>query len=378
MDVRLLTHQPDGGWSAPLPAELDSARTLVAVFAATIYADRPDFWTALTVAFPRSHLIGCSGAGAIHGERVTDEGAVMLVVRFERASLTSACVPIQAVEMSRRAGDKLGRAFAGTSPRALIVLCDGLHVNGSELVQGIAASAPPGTRLVGGLAADGDRFERTWTIVEGVPRSGWVSGVALSGPLDVGTSARSGWQAFGPERRVTASERNVLYELDGRPALALYKDYLGELASGLPATALHFPLSVRTDDMPCDGVVRTVLAVDEASQSMTFAGDVPLGARARLMRTSHERLIDGAVGAGAEAVPHGGGPVVALAISCVGRRLVLGERTEEETAATAEALPAGSVQAGFYAYGEISPSGCSACDLQNQTMTLTTFREAAP
>jgi hypothetical protein len=61
----------------------------------------------------------------------------------------------------------------------------------------------------------------------------------------------------------------------------------------------------------------------------------------------------------------------------VGRRLVLGSRTEEEIEATLEVLPKGTQQIGFYSYGEISPYTAGTCDLHNQTMTLTTLSEAA-
>lgn len=377
MQIRHLTHRPEHGWSAPLPAALDSARTLVVVFAATGYADRGDFWTAIADAFPHSRVLACSSAGEIAGASIDDDSAVLAAVRFDRVDLDAAAVPIQARETSRRTGEKLGQRLAASAPAAVLVLSDGLQVNGADLVRGMVATLPPGTPIVGGLAADAARFARTWTLVDGVPRSGWVTAVALSGPVAVGIASRSGWQPFGPDRCITRSEGSVLHEIDGRPALALYRDYLGELATGLPSTALLFPLAVRGDDEPGDGRVRTVIAVDESSQSMTFAGDLPQGSRARLMRGGHERLIDGAAQAGAEAARGAEAPVFALAISCLGRRLVLGERCDEETEATLDALPAGSTQVGFYAYGEIAQSTGPACGLNNQTMTLATLREIA-
>jgi hypothetical protein len=360
-----------------LPAELDSARTLVAAFAPTGYADRDDFWASLAAAFPHSHVIACSSAGAIAADHVVDDTAVSVVVRFERVDVASAAVPIQAVEMSRRAGQKLGRALAAADPRVVIVLADGLQVQGTELVQGIAEALPAAARIVGGLAADGDSFLSTWTLVEGVPRSGWVSAVALSGPIEVGAAACGGWQAFGPERLVTRAEGNVVFELDGRPALAIYTQYLGELASGLPASALRFPLTMRVHDDAGEGLVRTVLAVDADAQSMTCAADVPQGSRVRLALASRERLIDAAERAGVAAGPHDGAPVLALAISCASRRQVLGDQCADEAAAALDALPHGSTQIGFYAYGEVAPSGRSACDLHNQTFSLVTLRELA-
>jgi hypothetical protein len=361
----------------PLPAELDSPRTLALAFAATEYAERTEIWEELGRAFPSSHRLGCSSAGEILGETVTEGSLVLAVVRFERAHLASVSVPIQAVEVSKSTGGKIARALAPLAPRLVVVLSDGLHVNGTDLVHGLGEGLLGGTAIVGGLAGDGDRFGRTWTLVDGLPRSGWVSAVALGGPIAVGHASAGGWQPFGPERQVTRSEGNVLYALDGKPALALYKDYLGDLATGLPATALYYPLAIRIPGETGPGIVRTVLGIDEAAQSMTFAGDIPLGAHTRLMRSNHDRLVEGAALAGTKARAGASDALLAIAVSCVGRRMVLGQRVEEETAATLEALPAGSTQVGFYSYGEISPAGSANCSLHNQTMTLTTIREVA-
>jgi hypothetical protein len=235
--------------------------------------------------------------------------------------------------------------------------------------------------VTGGLAGDGSRFLRTWVMHEGHARSKMVCAAGLYGAhVTIGHGSSGGWDNFGPERRVTRSQGNVLVELDGRPALELYKEYLGELASGLPATGLLFPLALRSNAADEKSLVRTILAVDEAAQTMTFAGDMPEGALARLMRANYDRLIDGASEAASMAGDaHVGqtGETLAIAISCVGRRLVLGERAEEEIEATLDELPAGTHQIGFYSYGEISPYAKGRCDLHNQTMTLTTIRESA-
>jgi hypothetical protein len=376
MQIQTLTHGLGAGWSVVLPSELDSERTLLIVFGAAEYAETPKALAELAAAFPRSAIVGCSSAGEIHGYAVSDHTLVVAVVRFERTALAIAAAPISAMTDSAAVGARLGVELAPHDPQLVLVLSDGLSVNGTDLVRGLSESLPQKTMIVGGLAADGDRFLRTWVLVDGMPQNRHVTAVALSGPLELGAGSQGGWDTFGPERRVTRAEGNVLYELDGKPALALYKEYLGELASGLPATALRFPLAIRADPDAGAPVVRTILAVNEAAQSMTFAGNVPMGWRARLMRSNHDRLIAGAMRAAVDATTGmTGGPALALAISCVGRRLVLGQRIEEETEAALEALPAGSQQIGFYSYGEISPGGFAACELHNQTMTLTTIRE---
>jgi len=228
------------------------------------------------------------------------------------------------------------------------------------------------------VAGDGDRFTRTWVLKKGVPATGCVTAVGLYGDaVRVSHGSKGGWDSFGPERRVTRSKKNVLYELDGEPALALYKDYLGERASGLPATGLLYPLSLRAAASDEKRLVRMILAVDEATQSLTFAGDIPEGSLAQLMQANFDRLVQGAADAALATTErsHGLGPTLAIAVSCVGRRLVLGERTEEEVEATADALPKQARPIGFYSYGEISPYASGSCDLHNQTMTLTTLNE---
>ena len=213
---------------------------------------------------------------------------------------------------------------------------------------------------------------------DGTLRHDTIVAVGLYGHrVRVTHGSQGGWDAFGPERKVTASQGNVLYKLDGKPALELYKTYLGDRAAELPSSALLFPLALRDSMETSHSVVRTVLSVDDATQSMTFAGDVPTGHYVKLMRANFDRLILGARGAGQAAIGDHTGPALSIAISCVGRRLVLGERSEEETEAVLEALPPNTIQVGFYSYGEISPHTTGRCDLHNQTMTLTVLSEAA-
>jgi hypothetical protein len=263
----------------------------------------------------------------------------------------------------------------------VLLFSDGLNVNGTELVRGLNSVLPSRVVVTGGLAGDGSRFQRTWVVHHGAPQANLVVAAGLYGEsVSVGHGSKGGWDNFGPERLITRSQGNILFELDGRPALELYKEYLGELAEGLPATGLLFPLALRSDSSDEKNLVRTILAVDEATQSLTFAGDVPQGSLARLMRANFDRLIDGASEAAemtGETDASGRGDTLAIAISCVGRRLVLGQRAEEEIEATLDVLPEGTRQIGFYSYGEIAPYMRGQCDLHNQTMTLTTISERA-
>jgi hypothetical protein len=375
MQVELLRF--DGrAWSMPFP-ELDSERTLVTVFGASSFMGDPEPIRELVSAFPTSHIIGCSSSGEIYREMLADESLAVAVTRFDRTELRLAVTETSA-ETSHHAGSDLARQLAGPDLAAVFVLSDGLHVNGTDLVEGLNEMLP-GITITGGLAGDGDRFEQTWTLVDGKPVSGFVTGVGFYGDrVHVGHGSKGGWDRFGPERLVTRSRDNVLFELDGEPALEVYKHYLGELASGLPATGLLFPLALRAREHDEKQLVRTILAVDEEAHSLVFAGDVPEGHRAQLMQANFDRLVGGAETAAELAMADPvAGEYLTIAISCVGRRLVLGERTEDELEAVSHVLPDGNHQVGFYSYGEISPYSGGSCDLHNQTMTLTVVAELA-
>jgi hypothetical protein len=376
---RLTSAQPE------VPAELaalDSETSFLLLFGASRMIDRPDLINRVMAACPRSHVMGCSTSGEIHGAEISDESLVVAAVRFAKTRLLTTHAAVRTPKDSYAAGCAIAASLQQAQLRGLLVLSDGLNVNGSELVKGLNDTLGGTVVVTGGLAGDGTAFKRTWVIKDRAPQSGYVTAIGFYGDhVRLGHGSKGGWDKFGPERRVTKSEGNILYELDGRPALQLYKEYLGDRAAGLPATGLLFPLAIRTSNTDGKVLVRTILAVDEAAQSMTFAGDLPEGVLAQLMRANFDRLIQGASEAATLTLDNqerGGNPspTLSIAISCVGRRLVLGERTEEETEASLDILPQGSRQVGFYSYGEISPYASGACDLHNQTMTLTTISES--
>lgn len=323
----------------------------------------------------------------MYGAQVLEDSLVATAIHFEHTRVRSAQVRLDEPSDSRKAGERLARALPGAvgdqdgGPEQelahVLVLCDGLSVNGSEWVRGLTKHLPEGVAVTGGLAGDGARFGETTLFWGEAPEKRAIAAVGLYGTrLTVGFGSLGGWAPFGPERLATRSSGNVLFELDGRPALGLYKQYLGEQAQGLPATGLLFPLSVRVKPGETP-VVRTLLAVDERQQSMTFAGDVPEGAYARLTKANADCLIEGAVGAARASYPAGSvAPELAILISCVGRKRVLKRRVEDEVRGVQSILGARTALAGFYSYGGIAPFARGArTELHNQTMTVTTLSE---
>jgi hypothetical protein len=355
-------------------------RTLVIMFGPSHLLDAPAPVQSVLAAYPGAAAIGCSSSGEIFGTHVQDDTLVVALLQFDHTTVRTISAPIAEPGKSFEAAQSLANQLIAPGLRGVLVLSDGLGVNGSELIRGLNTVLPTNVVVTGGLAGDGERFKRTWVLKDGLPAGGYVTAVGLYGTaVRLTHGSKGGWDLFGPERLITRSQGNVLYELNHKPALQLYKDYLGELASGLPGTALHFPLSIRQTQENAKRLVRTILAIDHTAQSLTFAGDMPEGAYAQFMRANFDRLIQGASDAATLAAPIStdSSPTLSIAISCVGRRMVLGQRTEEEIEATFDVLPKGAQQIGFYSYGEISPYTTGYCDLHNQTMTLTTISEAA-
>lgn len=363
----------------PAPSGPGAGADLVLALGAPARLEAPEIFAELRGRYPAAHLCFASTAGEIVGSRVLDDSVVATAIRFERSRVEARSIELEERSDGRRAGAALAGLLPAEGLVHVLVLSDGLRVNGTVLAHSMAEHLGGGVAVTGGLAADGDRFRRTLVSLDAPPRPGNVVAVGLYGEsLQVGHGSMGGWDPFGPERLVTRSDGNVLYELDDQPALELYQRYLGERAAGLPASGLLFPLSLRRPDGE-DSLVRTILAIDEEAGSLTFAGDVPEGALGRFMKANFDRLIDGAAGAAQETRRALGSfaPELALLISCVGRKLVLQQRVEEEVEIVREVLGEGAVVTGFYSYGEISPQHPTAesCELHNQTMTITAIAE---
>jgi hypothetical protein len=366
------------GWAPQFADGPDEKAQLVLLFGASRLLKEKTFFEEISSFFPQAHFFGCSTAGEICGTQVSGDSLVMTAVTFERTHIEGTSVKLTESIDSFKAGELLARSLKKDGLVHVLVLSDGTKVNGSALVKGLTGCLPAGVTVTGGLAADGEQFRETLVFWNSVPDRNTIAALGFYGShLKVGCGSLGGWDPFGPERLITRSKGNILYEFDGKSALELYKKYLDEHAKGLPATGLLFPLSIRTKEAE-NAVVRTILSINEDEQSMTFAGDIPEGAYARLMKANFDRLIDGAVGAAKTSHTALGSwsPDIAILISCVGRKMILKQRTEEEIEGVRDILGERAVLTGFYSYGEIAPfTPGSRCELHNQTMTITALSE---
>lgn len=370
---------PPAAELAPQPADL------VLVFGSFDIFDGPDFAARLASAFPGAVIVGCSTAGEIAGDAVLDGSCTVTAIRFDRGGDAVAVeADIASADDSQQAGEVLGEALAARPGLSGVLLfARGVGVNGSALIDGLSSRLPAGLPVSGGLAGDGGAFVRTLVLgPSGVSGSRAVAVGLYGGSLHLGLGSVGGWEPFGPARKVTKAVGNLLLQLDGEPALNVYKRYLGDYARDLPASGLLFPFELLNGNHDSVGLIRTILGIDEAAGGLILAGTVEEGFFLRLMHASTDGLVDGAEQAGAIAAAgsEGGGGAegdrLALLVSCVGRKLVMGDRVEEEVQAVADRMGPGAVLAGFYSYGEIGPMrDLVDCRLHNQTMTVALLTE---
>lgn len=360
------------------PVEMTGQSGLVLVFGSNQRLSNTEEIREIASAFPGIPIVGCSTAGEVSRDGILQDSITLTVMDFAHTTVRVISVEAGPMEASATAGARLGRALAGPQLQYVLVLSDGLQVNGAELVKGLLVTLPQDTIVSGGLAGDGARFSSTLLVEGSNILTRHVLGVGFySSHLTARCMSVSGWKPFGMKRTVTRSKANVVYELDNTQALEIYSSYLGEEAENLPASGLLYPLEVETKGKD-EGIIRTLLAVDRDKGTLTFAGDVPEGATVRLMHGDYSSLVKGAELAGQLVASGDPGtlPKVALLFSCVGRKLMMGSYTDLEIDAVARQLPSDTVLSGFYTYGEIGYyAGSEKCELHNQTMTVTTLFE---
>jgi len=367
---------PEGHWLTCSRAVIDPASQLALVFWSDLEPEDvvPRINT-LRLMIPNALILGCSSGGIIQDRLMFEHALSATIISFAHSTVQVVRGKLDEYPDSRTLGTALAEQLPREGLRHVLILSDGLQVNGSRLVQGLVQHFGREISITGGMAGDGIRFERTNLVFSDEVLEGEVICVGFYGEkLRIGIGSQGGFEPFGPERLITASHHNILHEIDGESALALYERYLGKHAQNLPASGHRFPLGLRDSD-GSDMIIRSIMGVDRENEALIFSGDMPLGATVQLMKSNLDSLLDGAKEAALQAKLHGSNSL-ALLISCLGRKQGLLQFVDEEIEAVQSALPAGTTLTGFYSYGEFAPCGeKQTCRLHNQTMTITVFGE---
>ena len=353
---------------------------LVLVFGALAFFESAALTDTLRQLLPQAAIAGCSTAGEIAVDRVYDHTCIVTAVNFERTAVAMASTPINGMGDSFDAGERLGQALAPAGLSAVLVFGTGVAINGSALVSGLRSALPKDVRISGGLAADAGTFRQTWTLGPQGSTDDHIVAVGLYGDnIRLSYGSFAGWSPFGPARKVTLCVDNLLYELDGVRALDVYKSYLGEYAKNLPGSGLLFPFEMLSLKQERSGIFRTILGINKEDGSLILAGDIDANGYLKLMHSSTEKLIEGAQNAAhavAADIQDGHSDALAILVSCVGRKLVMGDRVDEEVEAVADLLGKNTMVTGFYSNGEIAGTAFhNECHLHNQTMTITWMSE---
>ena len=355
----------------------DDKANLVLCFGSKAMLEMDNIYSTVKSKFPDAQISMCSTAGEIYQDDVYNDSLVIVAMGFEKTTIEATTVNIKDYDSSFNAAIGLVKKLSKNNLAYVMVLSEGSLVNGSELVKGLSTQIDKDILVTGGLAGDGANFKSTLLGLNEQPKEGEIIAIGFYGKnLTVTHGSQGGWDFFGLEKRITNSSGNVLFELEGQNALELYKKYLGPESKNLPGSALLYPLSVIIPGAT-KPIVRTILSINEEDKSMTFAGDVPVGSQVRFMKANFTKLTNAASEAASQTtLNRKDQPDFALLISCVGRKLILDTKTDEEVKAVSRAFNNKTILAGFYSYGEISPFNEGGnCQLHNQTMTITSFYE---
>lgn len=361
-----------------LTPKITLVNPLVLVFGNRYMLEDQTIYSQIRDLFPDGHLIFGSTSGDITAKEVDDQSITVTAIQFEKTTFKiKTCNLLNSGYDSFKTGQNLINFFNKNGLKYVFILSEGSFINGSDLTNGLNSNTNKDILITGGLCGDAARFEKTLASYNENPKQGEIIAVGFYGEsFEATSSIYGGWTPFGPERIVTKSTSNILYELDGKPALDLYKKYLGEKSKDLPGAALLYPLNVKIENEK-QSFVRTILNINEEDNAMILAGDIPENSRVQLMMTNVDNIANASEMAAKQALEQRQSrQQLAILVSCIGRKLVLDQRVEEEIEEVLNVVGTDTAITGFYSYGEIAPFyEENNCQLHNQTMTITLISE---
>jgi len=380
MHIAMLTKSykfTNNEWSESFDPSLDSENTMILVFfESTLVIDQ--HLKNIKAVYPKSKILGSSTSGEIQNGEINDHSIVCVVTRFKHTRLKLFSAPIN-FATSAEVGRTISESLVSPELKNILLFTDGLNIDGSDLIKEMHQTLLDkniNVPITGGLAGDGNRFINTFVIFGTEIKTHHAVALGFYGEhIQIFAGTGTGWDPFGPLRVVTKAERNTIFEIDGIPALKLYREYLKEDAQNLPVSGVLFPLGVSWGKN--ENIVRSVARIDEANNGLIFASRIPENSKVQLMHSNVMKLIKAAENA-LDNCPMDftqDTPTLAVIVSCIGRRMIMGQKTEDEIEIIRDRLPIHAEICGFYSYGEFAPTANKQNELHNQTMTLIIFQE---
>ncbi len=321
---------------------------------------------------PDAVLVGCTGAGVIT-RRGSDEGThavAVLAIASEHARF-EALFEEGFSHDAEALGARLGAQVAAHDrPRALFAFPDGLTGNASAFLRGLERTAPSELLVFGGAAGELMQLTRTYQYAGPRVASDSVAALLIEGDLRFETEVSHGCRPLGLEHVVTRATGGTVYELDGRPAWEVLREYVDEPRETFSSYDVpYLALAQRLRDTDAD-VIRVPLGCDSATGALFFPGELPEGETLVMARRDEDDVIARAVDASRSLAKHGH-PVFVLQADCTGRgRLLFGDSVTERAITPVQESFANDVAwLGFHSYGELAPLGGRA-RFHNYTMAL--------
>jgi signal transduction histidine kinase len=319
----------------------------------------------LSTKFRNAHIIGTSTDGEIFNETVQDHSVILSFSIFESVTLASLSVSLD--EGSFTAGEELGREATRFGAQAMIVFSDAFATNGDLLMEGFTQHSN-NVILAGGMAGDNGKFQSTYVISGAKLYSKRAVAIMLKGEnLRVNNGYSFHWLPIGPTFRVTHSVDNIVYTLDDRPILEVYRDYLGDsVADTLQSVGVAFPLILKQKSQ----LIGRAPLISYEDGALGFGGSIPQGAKvqfgignANLILESSRETFNSCLTQSPESI---------FVYSCMARRRFLGDAIGMETIPLHTIAPT----SGFFTYGEFytDPKNYQS-SLLNETMTFLILSE---
>lgn len=155
----------DENWKKSL-TKIDFDANLFLLFVSPDFNFKKEVLKSIKNKFPKAILIGCSTAGEIDDISVKDKSISLTAIQFKKVPLKKVSTPAANLECSYMAGERIGEALYSEDLKHVLIFSDGLHVNGADLVNGLKSKLPK-VSITGGMAADGNDFEKTFVINNG-------------------------------------------------------------------------------------------------------------------------------------------------------------------------------------------------------------------